>query len=290
MKVLSLFDGISCGLQALKELNINVNKYYASEIDSDAINISNKNHPEIVRIGDVNNIDFNNYTNIDLLLGGSPCQGFSSQGKMLGFKDDRSFLFYKFVEALRTIKPKYFILENVKMKKEWISIIDKELGINGFLLSSKHFSAQDRKRFYWTNIQFDKYNLPDYNISYKDIEDKNANIFFTNDEIEKYKNGKWQTSKNYIKNCEKYKIDKFPTLWGKCYSLGNIPVVNIDGKYRLLSILELERLQTLPDGYTEVAGLTNRRRYITISNGWNVATIKHILKGIQNNNIINRGK
>jgi DNA-cytosine methyltransferase len=280
MKVLSLFDGISCGLQALKELNIKVDKYYSSEIDEDAIKISEKNHPEIIRIGNINNIDFNLYKDIDLILAGSPCQGFSTQGKLLGLEDPRSKLFYKFIEALNIIKPKFFLLENVVMKKEWLEIINKETGVNGFYLSSKYFSAQDRKRYYWTNISFEKYNIEDLGIKFKDIQDLEANLYYSEEDIEKLKNISWQTTKTYIKNTDKYMNNKYPTLWGKFYGHGNIPFVKIDNKYRLLSILECERLQTLPDNYTNIKDLNNTRRYVTISNAWNVATIKHIFKGL----------
>ena len=175
MKVLSLFDGISCGLQSLKELNIEVEEYYSSEIDETAIMISKKNHPDIKHIGDVNNIDFTQYIGkIDLLLAGSPCQGFSTFGKLQGFDDNRSALFYKFIEALNIIKPKYFLLENVRTKKEWLDIIDKEVGVNRVFIDSKNFSAQSRKRFYWTNIDFSK-DYPDYKIKYSDILEPDTN-------------------------------------------------------------------------------------------------------------------
>ena len=277
INVLSLFDGISCGLQSLKELNVSINKYYASEIDADAIAISSKNHPEIIRIGDVNNVDFNKFKDVDLLLAGSPCQGFSSQGKVLGFNDPRSFLFYKFVEALRTIKPKYFLLENVKMKKEWIDIINKEVGIDGYMLSSKYFSAQDRKRYYWTNIPFEKVNINDYGIKFKDIIEVGNNDFISDAKMNIIKKSKWNTTKTYLKNAEKYTNDRFPTIWGDVYMYGNVPLVKIGDKYRLLSIIECERLQTLPDGYTYLDDMSNTQRYNVIKNGWNVETIKYIL-------------
>jgi len=281
MKVLSLFDGISCGLQSLKELNIEVEEYYSSEIDENAIKISNKNHPEIIRLGDINSIDFNSFKDIDLLLAGSPCQGFSTQGKGLGFKDNRSILFYKFIEALRTIKPKYFLLENVKMKKEWLKIIDDEVGVNNYYLSSKYFSAQDRKRYYWTNINFNKNDIICKDIKFSDIEDKNANSYFSDDKITELKNKSWATTKSYIKNADRYMNNKFPTLWGTILNYGNTPLIKKDDKYRLLTILECERLQTLPDDYTYFKGLDDNQRFRTISNGWNVSTINHILSGIK---------
>ena len=114
MNVLSLFHGISCGRIALKRVGIKVNKYYASEIDKYAIQVTKKNYPDTIHIGDVNDIDFNEYIGkVDLLIGGSPCKGFSKVGKGLNFDDPESKLFFKFVEALEIIKPKYFLLENV---------------------------------------------------------------------------------------------------------------------------------------------------------------------------------
>lgn len=129
MNILSLFDGISCGQVALQRANIKVDNYYASEIDKYAIQITQNNFPNTIQIGNINNINFNDYIGkIDLLIGGSPCQGFSRAGKGLNFNDLRSKLFFKFVEALNVIRPKYFLLENVVMKKEWVDIITKELG------------------------------------------------------------------------------------------------------------------------------------------------------------------
>jgi len=124
LNVLSLFDGISCGQLALERVGIKVNTYYASEIDKYAIQITQKNYPNTIQLGDINNIDFNEYIGkIDLLIGGSPCQGFSFAGKQLNFDDPRSKLFFKFAEALSIIKPKYFLLENVKMKDEFKNVI-----------------------------------------------------------------------------------------------------------------------------------------------------------------------
>lgn len=153
MNVLSLFDGISCGQVALERARIKVDNYYASEIDKYAIQVTQKNYPNTIQIGDVEKIDFNEYIGkIDLLIGGSPCQGFSFAGKQLNFTDPRSRLFFKYVEALETIKPKYFLLENVKMKKEYQDIITKHIGVEPIEINSALVSAQNRKRLYWTNI------------------------------------------------------------------------------------------------------------------------------------------
>jgi len=129
MNVLSLFDGISSGRVALERAGIQVDNYYASEIDKYAIQVAQNNYPDTIQIGDVEKINFNEYIGkVDMLIGGSPCQGFSFAGKQLNFMDPRSRLFFKFVEALEVIKPKYFLLENVKMKKEYEDVITKMLG------------------------------------------------------------------------------------------------------------------------------------------------------------------
>ena len=153
MKVLSLFDGISCGRLALARAGILVEKYYASEIDKYAIQISKKNYPDIIQIGDCTQVDFAKFRGeIDLVIGGSPCQGFSFAGKMLNFDDPRSKLFFEFVRAIREIQPKYFLLENVKMKQEFQDVISSELGVKPIEINSALVSAQNRKRLYWTNI------------------------------------------------------------------------------------------------------------------------------------------
>ena len=149
MNVLSLFDGISCGQIALERAGIKYNKYYASEIDKYAIQVTKKNYPDTIHVGDVNNIDFKEYINkINLLIGGSPCQGFSFIGKQFNFDDPRSKLFFKFAEALNIIKPKYFLLENVRMKKEWVSIISEYLKVEPIHINSYLVSAQSRNRLY----------------------------------------------------------------------------------------------------------------------------------------------
>lgn len=152
MKVLSLFDGISCGRLALERAGIPVEKYYASEIDKYAIQIAQKNYPDTIQVGDVTKLNYLEFLDVDLVIGGSPCQGFSFAGKQLNFDDPRSKLFFEFVRAVKTIKPKYFLLENVKMKKEFQDIISEQLGVQPIEINSSLVSAQNRKRLYWTNI------------------------------------------------------------------------------------------------------------------------------------------
>lgn len=150
--VLSLFDGISCGQIALKRAGIHVDKYIASEIDKNAIKVTMTNFPNTEQIGDVTKVDTKKLPKIDLLMGGSPCQGFSSSGKGLNFVDPRSRLFFEYVRILKEVKPKYFLLENVKMRKEWEDIITKYIGVEPVKINSSLVSAQNRERLYWTNI------------------------------------------------------------------------------------------------------------------------------------------
>ena len=161
MKVLSLFDGMACGRIALEQLGIPVEKYYASEIDKYAIQVAQANYPDIIQVGDVCDLDPKDYMDVDLIQAGSPCQGFSMAGKQLAFDDPRSALFFEFIRLLKAIKPKYFLLENVKMKKEFLQVISEQVsacypeiifGIEPIFINSSLLSAQSRQRYYWTNI------------------------------------------------------------------------------------------------------------------------------------------
>ena len=167
MKVLSLFDGMSCGQLALQRLGIEVSTYYASEIDKYAIEVCQANFPETIQVGDVCNLKTEDFQDIDLILAGSPCQGFSFAGKQLAFDDPRSALFFEFIRMLKGIKPKYFLLENVRMKQEFQDIITEQVSacypdfkggdlfgsqIKPILINSALVSAQNRQRLYWTNI------------------------------------------------------------------------------------------------------------------------------------------
>ena len=152
MNVLSLFDGMSCGRIALDRLGIKVDNYYASEIDKYAMQVSAANYPDIIQVGDVTELDTSTLPNIDLVMGGSPCQGFSFAGKQLAFDDPRSALFFEFVRCVKELKPKYFLLENVRMKKEYLDIISEQMGVEPIMINSALVSAQNRVRYYWTNI------------------------------------------------------------------------------------------------------------------------------------------
>ena len=152
MQVLSLFDGMSCGQLALCQLGIPIAKYYASEIDKYAIAVTQANFPNTIQVGDVCALDPKDFADVDLIIGGSPCVGFSVAGKGKGFQDPRSALFFEFVRLVKAIQPKYFLLENVRMKKEWLAIISEQLGVEGICINSALVSAQNRVRYYWTNI------------------------------------------------------------------------------------------------------------------------------------------
>lgn len=155
MNVLSLFDGMSCGQIALQRVGINVTNYFASEIDKYAMSVAKLNYPNTNHIGNVLDVKGGGLPQIDLLIGGSPCQGFSFAGKQLNFNDPRSKLFFEFVRLKNELNPKYFLLENVNMKKEYLDIITEHLGVKPVRLNSADFSAQDRDRWYWTNIPID---------------------------------------------------------------------------------------------------------------------------------------
>lgn len=173
MKVLSLFDGISCGMVALERAGIKVEKYVAYEIDKHAIHISQKNYPQIEQCGDVTTADFTQYKGFDLLIGGSPCQDLSIAGKRKGLSGNRSSLFWQFVRALNESKPKYFLFENnYRMPKEAEKTITNALCVEPILINSSCFSGQSRNRLYWTNIPVNILGLPTPKMTIKDILEK----------------------------------------------------------------------------------------------------------------------
>jgi len=175
MNVLSLFDGMSCGQIALNRIGIEYENYFASEIDKYAIQVTQHNYPNTKQIGSVTDVKAEDLPKIELLIAGSPCQGFSFAGKQLNFDDPRSKLFFEFVRLKNECNPTYFLLENVKMKKEYEDIITEYLGIKPIAINSDLFSAQDRKRIYWTNINFQA--LPTENkLTVEDILEEEVNV------------------------------------------------------------------------------------------------------------------
>ena len=305
MNVLSLFDGISAGQVALERAGIKVDKYYASEIDKYAIQVTQKNYPDTVQIGDVTKVSYENgileYENvmqdvgkIDLLIGGSPCQGFSFAGKQLNFEDDRSKLFFEYVRLLEETKPKYFLLENVKMKKEYQDVITKYLGVEPIEINSALVSAQTRKRLYWTNIP--NIEQPkDKKIMLKDViegegikvdREKSfaiiASIGRTTPREYFYKNQGQMVfvdrDKAYCIDANYYKGANWQQYISKARRQLVIEFINNNYLVRKLTPIECERLQTLPDNYTE--GISNTQRYKCLGNSFTVDVIAHILKGI----------
>lgn len=292
MEVLSLFDGISCGRLALRNIGVDVKAYYSSEIDKKAISVSEKNFNDIKRLGDVKEVSFKG-KELDLLIGGSPCQSFSRQGNGSGF-EGKSGLFWEFVRIMNESKPKKFLLENVEMKKEWQNIITKEMGVEPIFINSGSVSAQNRRRIYWTNIDF---KLEPKSINLKDLvehgyfeqeEDLNRLIVGKTEEGLLIKNA---TKKGYLlaRNFDgvslqfpnsktrrgRVQSEKIPTLDTSC----DVGVV-IDGKLRRLNISEIEKAQGLPIGFTE--GFSERERKKMIGNAWQVDTIEQIFKGLKN--------
>lgn len=287
MNVLSLFDGISCGMVALERAGIKVDKYYASEIDQYAIKISEKNYPNIIRLGDVTKwrdweID---WENIDLLIGGSPCQSLSiTQSKTRKHLDGKSKLFFEFVDILNHIKeynPSVkFLFENVSsMSKESKIAIESCLAVELIYQNSNAFSAQDRPRVYGTNFYFPTIETESKEVL-KDIMQRNVpEKYFYNCEFD-YHGDKPVCATLHISGHDILKRVHSPNY--KCHTLttcggGNTQKKVIDnGRCRKLTPVEYERLQTLPDGYTDCVSDTHR--YTAIGNGWTVDVIAHILK------------
>jgi DNA-cytosine methyltransferase len=197
MNVLSLFDGMSCGRIALERLGIQVDNYYASEIDKYAIQVSQANYPDIIQVGNVTELDTSTLPKIDLIMGGSPCQGFSFAGKQLAFNDPRSALFFEFVRCVEELKPKYFLLENVRMKKEYLDVISEYMGVEPIMINSALVSAQNRVRYYWTNIP--GIEQPEQRgIVLRDILETNAsNEYLAGENLQKNYKGGNQLNPNY---------------------------------------------------------------------------------------------
>lgn len=313
MKVLSLFDGISCGRVALERAGIPVEVYHAWEIDRHAIQVSKKNHPDIQQHGDVTLADFTKYRGSELLIGGSPCQGFSVAGKQLNFEDPRSRLYFEFERALHEANPTWFLLENVCMKKEFADIITERLGVQPIEINSGLVSAQNRKRLYWTNIPVAGL-PPDKGVKLRDIvhEFKDPET-----DVGAYKIPDARTLEIIEKEVEKGKVHRegqtfiihntrveIGTPGGYVFGCITPDRVNkrqngqrfntgekfytltaqdkhgllVDGYLRRATPVECERLQTLPDGYTE--GVPETQRYKCLGNCWTVDVIAWLLSFI----------
>lgn len=286
MKVVSVFDGISCGRVALGRAGIPVEQYVAYEIEPNAIKISKKNYPDIEHCGDVTTADFTQYQGFDLLIGGSPCQSLSiTQSKTRQHLDGKSKLFFEFVRALEEMRPRYFLFENVaSMNEESKGVISDLLGCEPVFIDSKTFSAQLRPRYYWTNIPFEKILPPECPVVLKDImqADVHEKYFYKCDfdylGLDKPVCAILHINGHDILKRVHSPHHKCHTL--TCVSGGNHQKKVMDnGRPRKLTPLEYERLQTLPDGYTE--GVSDTARWSAIGNGWTVDVIAHIFKGLK---------
>ena len=297
MNVLSLFDGMSCGQIALDRLGINVNNYYAAEIDKYAIEITQKNYPDTIQLGDVTkwqgwDID---WSSIDLVSGGFPCQAWSIAGKQQGDRDPRGMLFWTMLDIIKKVRDNnpdaYFLMENVKMKKEFEDYITNHtkaaLGrVEKHLINSSLVSAQSRQRYYWTNIP----NIVQPENKGEVLEDVliNKSSILEDFRVERTPNPEllrktpnyWQfdrSGKGYSSQQDRVRRTDVPS---NTLSAGHSSIpqiwVNCPHTFRKLTPIECERLQTVPDRYTE--GVSNSQRYKMLGNGWTVEVIKHIYK------------
>jgi site-specific DNA-cytosine methylase len=271
MNIVSYYDGMSCGQIALEKVGVAIDNYFAYEIDKYAMEITQKNYPNTKQMGSVLDVDFDSLPKIDLLIGGSPCQGFSTAGKELNFDDPRSKLFFEFVKAKENLNPEHWLLENVGMKKEFRDIISEYLGVEPIFINSAVVSGQNRPRFYWTNIKFNE--PTDRNITVGDV------IGIPNAQI-----GQPQP---YPRDYKKRGLKRFERIEFRTDNKSNAIITNstknqikTDNGIRKLTPSECEKLQTVPDGYTE--GVSTTQRYNMLGNGWTVDVIAHIfsfLKG-----------
>lgn len=285
VNVLSLFDGMSCGQIALEKSGIKVNNYFASEIDLHAMKVTRHNYPETIFEGDVTKVRGNKLPKIDLLLGGSPCQGFSFAGKQLNFNDPRSKLFFEFVRLLEETKPKYFLLENVKMKKEHEKVITEYIGVEPILINSSLLTAHNRPRLYWTNIpNVEQPN--DKGVLLKDIIDLQVDNY---EYIPEAKTINRQYKKNYLQydingkghgsqDQRAYYLDNKHGCLDTGAS-GKAKILEQDGRVRKVTRNEAERLQGVPDNYTNIVSRAQALKML--GNGWTVDVIAHIFKGIE---------
>lgn len=301
MNVLSLFDGMSCGQIALNRLGIEYDKYFSSEVDKFTLKITEKNYPNTIQLGDVSKVNVDELPKIDLLIGGSPCQNFTFAGTRKGMstKDNieitsleqyldlkergfefagQSYLFWEYVRILKEIRktnPEVkFLLENVRMEKRWKELISKIIGVQPIFINSNLFSAQNRQRLYWTNIKVDE--LPKENaLTLKDvIHETGENYPLTKKHHEAFlKSYKW-------KHCELDEKSK-PLLASYYKQPPHCPYIKSkisESGFRRMSPIECERLQTIPDNYTE--GVSDTQRYKMIGNGWTIDVISHIFKNL----------
>ena len=294
INVLSLFDGISCANIAIDNLNISINNYFSSEVDNHAIQISNEHYPNQVRLGNVVDIKKQGLPKIDLLIGGSPCQDLSVAQVGDGLNGKKSNLFFEFVRLIDELKPKVFLLENVKNK--WLDEMDHHIGFKHVEINSKYFSAQNRPRCYWSNkeIVFDKYdrnNLAIEDIFEKKVDSKyyineqSSNSIANRPDRVRYRERVQDiaievlANKGEVRDNERQR--RIYSLKGKSPTIlarSDCAKIIYRNKVRKLTPLECERLQGIPDNFTSSASDT--QRYKMIGNAFTVPVIEFILNQI----------
>ena len=300
MKVLSLFDGMSCGRIALERLNLTIDGYFASEIDKNAIRVSKANWDDITHIGDVTKVSYSNGTihtengeyfvgKIDLLIGGSPCQDFSSAKAFgthgqtpEGLEGTKSGLFYHYLRILKEIQAEnpnlVWLLENVKMKKQSKEQLDEYLGVEGVYINSSVLSFQKRARYYWANLNFEQ--PTDLGISFQDnkcIEGLSKyKLNHTPSRERMWSEGKGGNSSSSCANVTH--ADKVYCLTTKQDRCPNSGLIEYEDFCRYLTQTELEKAQTVPVGYTSC--LSYGQASAVLGNGWTVDVIVHILRGL----------
>ena len=304
MIILSLFDGMSCGQIAFDKLGIKFDgikdKYFASEIKKSAIEVTKHNYPNTIHIGDVAKVSYSNgvlYTEngeyevgeIDYLIGGSPCQDFSyaklqtTKDNKYGLEGDKSKLFYEYLRLLKEINPKYFLLENVRMKNDSKEQLDNYLGVEGRYINSIDFSFQNRPRFYWTNINILPYEAKNINFQdYKDTDYEYCKQFKVNKTMSRLKMWNNGNGTNNIKTgcanvSNSEKIFCLTRFQDRCPNSG---LIEFEDFCRFLTRRELELAQTVPVGYTNC--LSYNQAQDVLGDGWTVDVIVHILKSSLN--------
>lgn len=298
MNVLSLFDGIGCGKVALERVGVKIDKYFASEIKQCAIKCATINNPDIIEIGDVFNVHYKDgilktekgdfdVGQIDILIGGSPCQDFScanvfKRSSDYGLNGDKSRLFYEYLRLKKEIEPKYFLLENVKMKKSSEKELNDYMGVDGIHINSSLVSYQTRPRIYWTNIPIVG-SLEDKHISFQNNKDKDfqrleeSKVHKTPCRIRMWNNGMGRYA---LGNCENITHkDKIGCLTRKQDRSPNSGLIAYGDFCRFLTRREIEGAQTLPVGYTDM--LTYRQVQDVCGEGWTIDVIVFLMRGLK---------
>lgn len=286
MNVLSLFDGMSCGQIALERAGIKVNKYYASEIKPCAIKVAKYNFPNTIHIGDVTKVKYtqkkletekgNFKTNIDLLIGGSPCQSITRLNTKHGIYEGKSDMFWEYLRIFNEVKPKYFLLENVNGHKESLDAITSWLGVEPIRINSNLVSYQNRDRLYWTNIP--GVTIPeDKHISFQDYKETDYEV------LKEYKVKRTPSRiKMWEEQCPNVTYrDKINCLTRKQDRRSNAGLVEFEDFCRYLTVKECEMAQTVPIGYTKC--LTRSQAYDVLGDGWTIDVISHILSYLKDN-------